>query len=990
MKSHASRNERPLEQSGTNATLQRARSSSPRERRLEALQTSATGGPHVQTLVQMSHALNRGAPVQRMTEDPPDSLQEAPRREETVEVSGVEDALERSHPARLGILTALQNLEAYGEHLATQEVTPEVLREVLAVEDLSKMDPDLLTHVDGVLKGMLMQEQLYVAESRESLHQQLAWHLGGAEDKGLVSPEMRDEAYSSVTKEDLRKDNAKSRAKYRYYEPIRHRLMSMGFVVSPPGTALGAVFPERDWVRDIPSDTEFWPQAKAMTDELTLRYQLLGDDSSAVTRLLKPPEDHAQSAFSAKDWRILSTSFASAVGCLCVSWTKHQEGGKRVYVPVLGVSGVVQEEPQAPYFQKFNRHLGLPAWDADTEVPSAEAPPYEPSSDVQGLRARFKELSATLQQERLIGRGRVQPADESQQAMLDEYNGIRAEMDAKETSARKRLKETHEHEEIQKGLEVNYETMLHRANFASLEHRARGQLRLRSPARQALLSYVSFREKKTHEGLKIEEHPMRELDGRAQGVDLWLSGWHSLTCAEPAALMTAASYFCDGADVLVCFPYEGFQKTGTNRNRPKETCAWCAAVELGFRSVSSNPKKVDESVDTGTWLTQFTIPTELEPPTALPVEEEFDAFDDANPITTATRRTLAGRDAVGLVRNTNLEDRAYSDVVETKIGRMRSMYHLLGLLDPEVIALDRPLFGRRALDGPRPETGRSSIEGPRSDAPTGEASSSEVRHEASSSGEPEVEDLSAEARYRAYVNRNFALVDNPGGGDCLYYAFADGVNHRSAEDASKLPGDGRAEESMHYRQEAAAMTATLIRRGIGISPAMFRDMKPSSELLELIAVATARMEQVRGEAWQQVRQHRGLGDGHEFRDTDENYQEEVAEAEARFQELLRANVPLGELLNVLATAYEDGQGRGHQWAGDLDFRSLVLARGVNLRMHYVDNSPEGLREGDGHRVDEYNFRELSARYLGEEVDEATDTIDVFHQNDNHYVAGRPL
>ncbi|HYO55735.1 hypothetical protein [Archangium sp.] len=54
----------------------------------------------------------------------------------------------------------------------------------------------------------------------------------------------------------------------------------------------------------------------------------------------------------------------------------------------------------------------------------------------------------------------------------------------------------------------------------------------------------------------------------------------------------------------------------------------------------------------------------------------------------STRKTLSGVNSIALVKNSNLDDRAYSDVVETRIGRVRSMYHLLGLLDPEVIALD--------------------------------------------------------------------------------------------------------------------------------------------------------------------------------------------------------------------------------------------------------------------------------------------------------------
>jgi hypothetical protein len=71
-------------------------------------------------------------------------------------------------------------------------------------------------------------------------------------------------------------------------------------------------------------------------------------------------------------------------------------------------------------------------------------------------------------------------------------------------------------------------------------------------------------------------------------------------------------------------------------------------------------------------------------------------------------------------------------------------------------------------------------------------------------------------------------------------------------------------------------------------------------------------------------------------------------------------------VNTLADAYENGQRRRGQWAGELDFRGLVLAFRVNLRMHYVDTSDSGIRDRNAHRVD------------------------VFHVNDNHYVAGRRL
>lgn len=154
--------------------------------------------------------------------------------------------------------------------------------------------------------------------------------------------------------------------------------------------------------------------------------------------------------------------------------------------------------------------------------------------------------------------------------------------------------------------------------------------------------------------------------------------------------MTAASLFGEGADVLICFPYEGLNDTGPSRNRPKETCPWCAAVELGFRSLTRNRGQVDQSVSSGKWDTEFTMNIANEPDEVLPTDVEFDANANDNEIIKRTRGTLGDK----LVKNKDLDTRAYSQVVETKIGRLRSMYHLLGLLDPEVVALGRPLFDR--------------------------------------------------------------------------------------------------------------------------------------------------------------------------------------------------------------------------------------------------------------------------------------------------------
>jgi hypothetical protein len=278
--------------------------------------------------------------------------------------------IDRFCQVRKSIRIALQNLEAYEEHLKAQAVTPELVRQVLGLKGLTKIPKDLKEHVEGVVTDALNEELDYIEEGRASLFEQLDWHTQGSVDKGGVSPETLHDALSSVTKAALKKDSAKSHAKYRYYEPVRARLMSFGFVVSPPGTPLGAVFPESDWVRDIPLESQFWARAKAMTDELVLRYRLLGDDSSSVTRLLMPPEKHTLSENFKKDWKTVCSAFVSTVGCLCVSWTRHKEAGKTVYVPVLGLSGVVKEEPKEPYFSKYCRHLALPAWEGDPDVPT--------------------------------------------------------------------------------------------------------------------------------------------------------------------------------------------------------------------------------------------------------------------------------------------------------------------------------------------------------------------------------------------------------------------------------------------------------------------------------------------------------------------------------------------------------------------------------------------------------------------------------------------
>ncbi|MCP3100492.1 hypothetical protein LZ198_16610 [Myxococcus sp. K15C18031901] len=580
--------------------------------------------------------------------------------------------IEGFHSARKGIKIALKNLEGYEEHLDAQQVTDDLVREVLGIERGGKISKRLLKDVRDAIATTLGEERLYIEECRASLNDQLDWHMTGRVDKGQVLSEKRERIFSFIQSEP-EASKAKDKAKNVYYEPIRTRLMSMGFVVPPRGIAMGGVFPEKDWLRDIPEST-FLRDAKDITDGLVQRYRLLGDDPDSLTRLLIPVEER---------WKSVRNALSSAVGCLCVSWTRHKALGKTVYVPILGLSGVVERDPAPAFFQKYCRHLALPSWKSDPDIP--DVAPYQESEQLKTQRA----LMGRAQQGArpyLQPKNKPQP-DSPEEQLVNTYKEARSTTERLVREESQAYGEYKKARQIQYELEVNYETMLERTNLATLGYHARSRLGLRTPSRQALFSYVSFRENKKSKDLKLDE-----LQPGGLGVDLWVAGWHTLSCAEPAALMTASSYFNEGCDVLICFPYEGFNETGLFRNRPKETCPWCAAVELGFRSLSENPGGVDRSVETGAWLTQHTLTLQEESGGFLPVKEEFDAFDDGNPIMGQTHKSLGGIDAP-LVKNKDLKVLAYSPAVETKVGRLRSMYHLLGLLNSEVVALDRPLYG---------------------------------------------------------------------------------------------------------------------------------------------------------------------------------------------------------------------------------------------------------------------------------------------------------
>lgn len=558
----------------------------------------------------------------------------------------------------------LSNLLSYNTHISrqAQRVNDRLVANTFGASDPGNLSSDLLEFGKQSIRDLLNDEVTYVDECRKSLLEQSVWHSDSSRTQAIETSSHK-KLMSDIQKEKSASQQ-KSMVKFAYYEPVRERLMADGFLVAPRGAALGAVFPVEDWVC-TPSQTLFWNKLKERTDSLAQKYKLIGDTSDALTRMLISAQRPSDNSL-----------FSSAIGCLCISWTRLKHFKLPVYIPVLGLSGVVAKEPDPDYFASYCRHLALPTWAPDPEISSK---PYEDNIKIQKLKQIIRQQAQSLGSKGLLAKKPVFRNDEDR-IRLSEFRRMQRILKNYED------KKKHDYDEalIKSGLATNYETMIERTNKSAVGYRARTLLNLRTPSRQALLSYVSFRENKAHKDLKIEE-----LQNVKDGVDLWICGWHSLNCAEPTALMTASSLLGDGVDVLVCFPYEGFNDTGTSRNRPKETCPWCAAVELGFRSLTRNTGRVDQSISSGKWHTEFTMNIANEPEEVLSTKDGFDAYAHDNDIMKRTRGTFGGN----LVKNRDLDTSAYSEVVETKIGRLRSMYHLLGLLDPEVVALNRPLFG---------------------------------------------------------------------------------------------------------------------------------------------------------------------------------------------------------------------------------------------------------------------------------------------------------
>ncbi|HYH97354.1 hypothetical protein [Hyalangium sp.] len=243
----------------------------------------------------------------------------------------------------------------------------------------------------------------------------------------------------------------------------------------------------------------------------------------------------------------------------------------------------------------------------------------------------------------------------------------------------------------------------------------------------------------------------------------------------------------------------------------------------------------------------------------------------------------------------------------------------------------------------------------------------------------------ASALYAQHIRDTYNLTENPGGGDCMYYSFDDGLNLRTEEQAARISAEDRLGPAMELRVQAAAETARLIRLGVGIAPGMFGDMPflPARrvELMRVLDQVSVQMDALRTQSWAYIR---------------DRYQlvgrlpvEHAAEAEQYTLAAVAERRPLQALLTELAEAYEWGQSHRRQYASHLDYIGLVLVTGVDLRMHYVDSSPNGIAQNHGHTVSLYRYHEFCMQYHGRRVAPARRTIDIFHVNDNHYVFGIP-
>jgi hypothetical protein len=212
------------------------------------------------------------------------------------------------------------------------------------------------------------------------------------------------------------------------------------------------------------------------------------------------------------------------------------------------------------------------------------------------------------------------------------------------------------------GFNQYYDDIMVRANNLAINYRVRELLQLRLPSRQAMLSYVGL---SFFAASRDQVANKSTLATPTPGV----ARWHSLNCAEPAALAWISSFFVDGQDVHLCCPYEGSDNPGALGLKPKETCPWCATVELAYRSLKKTPveerrqwsNKFDESMSTGNWAREITF------------AQKFKKTDT----------DMEGR--VDLPRNKRTFEQAYPGAVNDNVAVLREIFKEVGLLKKSTI-----------------------------------------------------------------------------------------------------------------------------------------------------------------------------------------------------------------------------------------------------------------------------------------------------------------
>lgn len=214
----------------------------------------------------------------------------------------------------------------------------------------------------------------------------------------------------------------------------------------------------------------------------------------------------------------------------------------------------------------------------------------------------------------------------------------------------------------QLGFNEYYDDIMARANNLAINYRVRELLRLRLPSRQAMLSYL---------GLSFFVISRKDVANRCTLAEPTpgVTQWHSLNCAEPAALAWISSFFVDGQDVHLCCPYEGSDDPGALGLKPKETCPWCATVELAYRSLakvskkdSRNwPKAFEQSMATGQWAREITVARTF----------------DQSATDSATR--------VDLPRNKPAIESAYPGAVNDNVAVLREIFKEVGLLNEDTV-----------------------------------------------------------------------------------------------------------------------------------------------------------------------------------------------------------------------------------------------------------------------------------------------------------------